>query len=157
MEFDPFKDVQVGQFVTMNSSSEDKESGIPFFLRRVSGMKNMSLSSESMRIIWYWPKPTSQQHNPGMWTYRYQNYMKRKWVPLNEPSNWMDLDMAIISWNPPSKLETCIVEKAIVPKEISIPKAMTFHLLEHMANQSEAINDARLERDKHIVEMNDLQ
>ena len=69
----------------------------------------------------------------------------------------MDLDTAIISWNPLPKLETCIVEKAIVSKEISIPKAMIFHLLEHMANQSEAIDDAHLESDKHIVEMNDLE
>ena len=58
-EFDPFKNVEVGQFVTMNNSSEDRESGIPFFLGRVSGMKNVSLTSRSMRIIWYWPKPTS--------------------------------------------------------------------------------------------------
>ena len=56
-----------------------------------------------------------------------------------------------------TKIETCIVEKVIVPKEISIPKAMTFHLLEHMANQSEAIDDDRLESDKHIVEMQDLE
>ena len=65
-EFDPFTDVEVGQFVTMNSSTEDKESGIPFFLGRVSGMKNVSTTSGSMKIIWYWPKPTSQQDNPGM-------------------------------------------------------------------------------------------
>ena len=58
-EFNPFKNVEVGQFVTMNSSSEDRESGIPFFLERVLGMKNVSLTSGSMRIIWYWPKPTS--------------------------------------------------------------------------------------------------
>ena len=83
--------------------------------------------------------------------------MKRKWIPSNEPSNWVDLDTAIISWSPQSKLETCIVEKTMVPKEISIPKAMTFHLLEHMANQSEAIDDARLESDKHTVEMDDLE
>ena len=44
-EFDPFKDVEVGQFVTMNSSTEDRESGIPFFLGRVSGMKNVSTTS----------------------------------------------------------------------------------------------------------------
>ena len=143
--------------MTMNSSNEDRESGIPFFLGRVSGMKNVSLTSGSMRIIWYWPKPTSHQDNPGMWTYRYQNCMKRKWIPSNEPSNWVELDTAIISWSPPPKLKTYIVEKAIVPKEISIPKAMTFHLLEHMANQFEAIDDARLESDKHIVEMHDLE
>ena len=53
LEFDPFKDVEVGQFVTMNSSSEDRESGILFFLERVLRMKNVSLTSESMRIIWY--------------------------------------------------------------------------------------------------------
>ena len=44
-----------------------------------------------------------------------------------------------------------------MPKKIFIPKAMTFYLLKHMANQSEAIDDARLESDKHIVEMNDLE
>ena len=69
----------------------------------------------------------------------------------------MDLDTTIISWSPLPKLETCIVEKAIVPKEISIRKTMTFHLLEHMANQSEAIDDARLKNDKHRVEINDLE
>ena len=157
LEFDPFKDVQVGQFVAMNSSTEDRESGIPFFLGRVSGRKNVSHTSGSMRIIWYWPKPTSQQDDPGMWTYRYRNCMKRKWIPSNEPSNWVDLETKIISWNPPSKFETCIVEKALVPKEISIPKAMIFHLLEHMANQSEAIDDACLESDKHIAEQNDIE
>ena len=68
--------------------------------------------------------------------------MKQKWISLNEPSNWVDLDTAIISWSPSPKLETCIVEKAIVPKKISIPKSMTFHLLEYTANQSEAIDDA---------------
>ena len=156
-EFDPFRDVQVGQFVVMNSSTKDRESGIPFFLGRVSGKKNVSHTSGSMRIIWYWPKPTSQQDDPGMWTYRYRNCMKRKWIPSNEPSNWVDLETGIISWNPPSKFETCIVEKALVPKEISIPKAMTFHLLEHMANQSEAIDDACLESDKHIAEQNDTE
>ena len=67
----------------------------------------------------------------------------------------MDLEIAIISWSPSAKLETCIIEKAIVPKEISIPKTMIFILLEHMANQSEANNDARVESDKHIAEMND--
>ena len=69
----------------------------------------------------------------------------------------MDLETTIISWSAPPKLETCIVEKAIVPKEIPIPKAMTFHLLEHMANQSEAIDDAHFESDKHIEEINDLE
>ena len=59
-EFDPFKDVQVGQFVAMNSSTKDRESGIPFFLGRVLGRKNVSYTSGFMRIIWYWLKPTLQ-------------------------------------------------------------------------------------------------
>ena len=58
---DPFKNVKVEQFVAMNSSNEDKELDILFFLRRVSPMKNVSLTLGSIRIIWYWPKPTSQQ------------------------------------------------------------------------------------------------
>ena len=37
--------------MTMNSSNEDRELGILFFLGRVSGMKNVSLTSGSMRII----------------------------------------------------------------------------------------------------------
>ena len=62
----------------MNSSTNDRESGIPFFLGRVLAMKNVSLIGGSMRIIWYWPKQTSQQDDPGMWRYRYRNYMKQK-------------------------------------------------------------------------------
>ena len=65
-EFDLFKDVQVRQFVAMNSSTEDRESGIPFFFGRESRRKNVLPTSGSMRIIWYWPKPTSQQDDPGM-------------------------------------------------------------------------------------------
>ena len=56
-----------------------------------------------------------------------------------------------------SKTKFCMVEKAAMPKEISIPKAMTFHLLEHMTNQSEAIDDEHLESDKHVLEGNNLE
>ena len=83
--------------------------------------------------------------------------MKQKWIPSHEPSNWVDLETAIISWCPPLKTETSIVEKIVAPKEISIPKAMTFHLLQHMANQSEAIDDEHLESDRHVPEGNDLK
>ena len=74
--------------------------------------------------------------------------MKQKWIPSNEPSNWVDLETTIISWSSPLKTETSAVDKAIAPKEISIPKAMTFHLLQHMANQSEAIDDKHQESDR---------
>ena len=90
-EFDPFKDLQVGHFVVMNSSTEDTESCIPFFLRQVSGRKNVSHTSSSIRIIWYWLKPTSQRNDPSMWAYRYRNCMKQKWIPSNEPSNWVSV------------------------------------------------------------------
>ena len=43
-----------------------------------------------------------------------------------------------------------------MPKEISVLKAMTFYLLEYMANQSKTINDACFENDKHIAERNVL-
>ena len=75
-EFDPFTDMKVGHMVAMNTSNEDRETGIPFFLGKVALRKNVSLTSESMKIIWYWPKPTSQQDDPSMWTYRYRNCMK---------------------------------------------------------------------------------
>ena len=156
-EFDLFTDVKVGHMVAMNTSNEDREAGIPFFLGKVALRKNISSTSGSMKFIWYWPKPTSQQDDSGMWTYRYRNCMKQKWIPLNEPSNSVDLETAIISWNPPLKLETSAVDKAIAPKEISIPKAMTFHLLQHMANQSKAIHDDHLESHRHVPERNALE
>ena len=65
--------------------------------------------------------------------------------------------MAIISWNPPLKIETSVVEKAIAPKEISTPKVMTFHLLQHIANQSEAIDDEHLKSDRHVPKGNALE
>ena len=65
--------------------------------------------------------------------------------------------MAIISWSPPLKTETSAVGKAVASKEISIPKAMTFHLLHHMANQSEVIDDEHLESDRHVPERNALE
>ena len=77
--------------------------------------------------------------------------MKQKWILLNKPSNWVDLETAIISWSPPLKTETSAVEKAVAPKEISIPKAMTFHL------QSEAIDDEHLESDRHVLKQNALE
>ena len=152
-EFDPFTDVKVSHMVAMNTSNEDRKARIPFFLGKVALQKNVSSTSRSMKIIWYWPKPTSQQDDLGMWTYKYMNCMKQKWIP----SNWVDLEMAIISWSPPLKTETSAVDKAVTSKEISIPKAMTFHLLQHMANQSEAIDDEHLESDKHVLERNALE
>ena len=83
--------------------------------------------------------------------------MKQKWIPSNKPSNWVDLETTIISWSPPLKTETFVVEKTIVPKGISIPKAMTFHLLQHVANQSEAIDDEHLESDRHEPQGNALE
>ena len=156
-EFDPFIDVKVGHMVAMNTSNEDREAGIPFFLGKEAVRKNVSSTSGSIKIIWYWPKPISQQDDPSMWTYRYRNCMKRKWIPSNEPSNWVDLETAIISWSPPLRTETSAVDKAVASKEISIPKAMTFHLLQHMANQSEAIGDEHLESDRHVPERNGLE
>ena len=156
-KFDLFTDMKVGHMVAMNTSNEDRESGIPFFLGKVAVQKNGSSTSGSIKIIWYWPKPTSQQDDPSMWTYRYRNCMKRKWIPSNEPLNWVDLETAIISWSPPLKTETSMVEKTVAPKEISILKAMTFHLLQHMENQSEAIDDEHLKSDRHVPEGNAIE
>ena len=75
-EFDLFTDVKVGYMVAMNTSNEDRESGIPFFLGKVAVRKNVSSTLGSMKIIRYWPKPTSQQDDFGMWTSRYRNFMK---------------------------------------------------------------------------------
>ena len=72
-EFDPFTNMKVGHIVAMNTSNEDKESNIPFFLGKLALRKNVSSILGSMKIIWYWPKSTSQQDDPSMWTYRYKN------------------------------------------------------------------------------------
>ena len=69
----------------------------------------------------------------------------------------MDLDTTITSWVPSSQIEICMVEQHIVQKEISIPKAMTFHLLEHMANQSQTTNDEQVDNNAQKIENNDLE
>ena len=53
LEFDSFTDVKVGHMVAMNTSNEDRELGIPFFLGKIALRKNVSLTSGSMKIIWY--------------------------------------------------------------------------------------------------------
>ena len=52
-EFDLFTDVKVGHMVAMNTSNENRESNIPFFLEKVAVLKNVSSTSGSMKIIWY--------------------------------------------------------------------------------------------------------
>ena len=65
-EFDLFTNVKVGHMVAMNINNEDRESGILFFLGKVAVRKTVSSTSGSMKIIWYWPKPTLQQDDPSM-------------------------------------------------------------------------------------------
>ena len=74
-KFDLFTNVKAEHMVAMNISNEDRESSIPFFLGNVAVLKNVSSTSGSMKIIWYWPK-LSQQDDLSMWTYRYKNCMK---------------------------------------------------------------------------------
>ena len=50
-EFDPFIDVKVGHMVAMNTSNEDREAGIPFFLGKIAVQKNVSSTSGSVKII----------------------------------------------------------------------------------------------------------
>ena len=52
-EFDSFIDMKVGHMVAMNTSNEDREAGIPFFLGKVAVRKNVSSTSGLMKIIWY--------------------------------------------------------------------------------------------------------
>ena len=83
-EFDPFTDVKVGYFVAMNTSIEDREAGIPFFLGKVMKLRGQSIKTKTMMVTWYWPKPTIMQDEPGMWIRRYQNCMHHKWKPSYE-------------------------------------------------------------------------
>ena len=65
-EFDPFTDVQVGHFVAMNTSIEDREVGIPFFLGKVIKVRGHSIKTKTMMVSWYSPKSTIMQDEPGM-------------------------------------------------------------------------------------------
>ena len=58
LEFDPFTDVQVGYFVAMNTSIEDREAGIPVFLGKVIKLRGHSIKTKTMMVTWYWSKPT---------------------------------------------------------------------------------------------------
>ena len=96
-EFDPFTDVQVGYFVAMNTSIENREVGIPFFLGKVIKLRSHSKKTKTMMVTWYKPKPTIMQDEPGMWIWRYQNCMHCKWEPSYEPADWVDIDATITS------------------------------------------------------------
>ena len=52
-EFDPLIDVQVGYFVAMNTSIEDREAGIPFFLGKVIKLRGHSIKTKTMMVTWY--------------------------------------------------------------------------------------------------------
>ena len=52
-EFDPFTDVQVGYFVAMNTSIEDREAGKPFFLGKVIKLRGQSIKTKTMMVTWY--------------------------------------------------------------------------------------------------------
>ena len=140
--------------VTMNTSNQDRESGIPFFLEKVAVRKNVSLTSESMKIIWYWPKPTSQQDELGMWTYRYRNCIETKMDSFERTIKLGGSGNGHHIMRSSSENKTSTLEKVVAPKEISIPKAMSFHLLQYMANQFEAIDDEHLESHRHVPEGN---
>ena len=152
-KFDPFTYVQVGYFVAMSTSIEDRGADIPFFLGKVIKLRGHSIKTKTMMVIWYWLKPTFMQDEPSMWIQRYQNCMHRKWEPSYEPADWMDVDVAITSWeNQSKKSETCIVDGIRTEREISIPKAQTYHLIQHMAQQMDAVDDEKLENDVHNVQ-----
>ena len=86
-EFDSLTDVQVGYYVAMNTSIEDREAGIPFFLGKVIKLKDHSIKTKTIMVTWYWPKPTIMQDESGMWIRRYQNCMHCKWKPSYEPAD----------------------------------------------------------------------
>ena len=153
LEFDPLTDVQVGYFVAMNTSIEDREANIPFFLGKVIKLRCHSIKTKTMMVTWYWPKPTIMQDELGMWIRRYQNCMHHKWEPSYEPADWVNIDAAITSWgNLSKKSETCIVDGIGIEREISILKAQAYHLIQHMAQQMDAVDDEKLENDVHNVQ-----
>ena len=49
-EFDPLTYVQVGYFVAMNTSIEDREVGIPFFLEKVIKLRGHSIKTKTMMV-----------------------------------------------------------------------------------------------------------
>ena len=56
--------------------------------------------------------------------------MHHKWEPSYEPADWVNINVAIISWkNQSKKSETCIVDGIGTEREISIPKAQVYHLI----------------------------
>ena len=60
--------------------------------------------------------------------------MHRKWEPSYEVADWVDIDAAITSWkNLSKKSETCVVDGIGTEREIFIPKAQAYHLIQHMA------------------------
>ena len=53
------------------------------------------------------------------------------------------------------KTETCIVDGIGIKREISIPKAQPYHLIQHMAQQMDVVDDEKLKNDVHDVQQCD--
>ena len=126
--------MQVGHFVAMNTSIEDRKVGISFFLGKVIKVRGHSIKTKTTMVTWYWPKPTIMQDEPDMWIWRYQNCMLHKWESSYELADWVDINAAITLWeNQSKKSETCIVDGIGTEREISIPKAQAYYLIQYMA------------------------
>ena len=79
--------------------------------------------------------------------------MHHKWEPSYEGADWVDINAAIILWeNQSKKSETCIVDGIGTEREISIPKAQAYHLIQHMAHQMDVVDDGKLKNDVHDVQ-----
>ena len=82
--------------------------------------------------------------------------MHRKWEPSYELADWVDIDAIITSWkNLSKKSETYIVDGIGTEREISILKAQAYHLIQHMSQQMDAVDDEKLENDVYDVQQCD--
>lgn len=75
----------------------------------------------------------------------------------------MDLQIGWI-WIPPSylgifllRMKHALLKKLLQQKGISIPKVMTFHVLKHMANQLQIIDDAQFQSNIYIPKNINIQ
>ena len=135
--FDPHKDISVGQFVALCTTTSDRAAGATFYVAKVQSLERVATREGTMTVIWYQPKmPRGLIDPPGQYHHRYTNWASRAWEPSKEPDDNIEVTSAITAWtNPVRQPALCNVHGARVEKEIKIPDGEVYHIQLHLNTQ----------------------
>jgi hypothetical protein len=132
---DLHKEVEIGMFVAMETSDEDMDNGIPFFIGKVLKTVAQTTSDGEAQVLWYQPKmPIGLKDDVGKFFKRYQNCIERMWEPSRECNDFVPIKSIFSAWkNTVGTRNVTSVLGIRTEKEMKIPddqKNSMYHHLE---------------------------